>query len=63
MKKKLLTLLLMVYALSASNTFAQEKIKQQAKFDTAPEPERRKWEVYVGADKLFKAIQGTPTSY
>lgn len=45
MKKKLLMLLLMAYALSASNTFAQEKIKQQAKFDTAPEPERRKWEV------------------
>lgn len=53
----------MVYALSVNHTFAQENTTKQARFDTAPEPERRKWEVYIGADKLYKAIQGIPTPF
>lgn len=53
MKKKLLTLLLTVYALSVNHTFAQENTTKQARFDTAPEPQRRKWEVGLDVFNLM----------
>ncbi|MEA5405687.1 hypothetical protein VB776_22300 [Arcicella sp. DC2W] len=59
MKKKLLTLLLTVYALSVNHTFAQENTTKQARFDTAPEPERRKWEVALDVFNFIGTFNGS----
>jgi hypothetical protein len=63
MKKKQLLFLLMAYALSVTQIFAQENIEKQSRFDNAPEPQRRRWQVTIEIDKLVKAIQGQQTLY
>ena len=50
MKKKQLLFMLIAYALSVTQIFAQENAEKQSRFDNAPEPQRRRWE--LGVDLL-----------
>ena len=50
MKKQQLLFLLIAYALSVTQIFAQENAEKQSRFDNAPEPQRRRWE--LGVDLL-----------
>ena len=63
MKKQQLLFLLIVYALSVTQIFAQENAEKQSRFDNAPEPQRRRWQATIEIDKLVKAIQGQQTLY
>ena len=63
MKKQQLLFLLIAYALSVTQIFAQENAEKQSRFDNAPEPQRRRWQATIEIDKLVKAIQGQQTLY
>ena len=63
MKKQQLLFLLIAYALSVTQIFAQENAEKQSRFDNAPEPQRRRWAVTFGANQILKSIQGESPPY
>jgi hypothetical protein len=63
MKKKQLLFLLIAYALSVTQIFAQDDAEKQSRFDVEKEPQRRRWQATIEIDKLVKAIQGQQTLY
>ncbi|MBC7406951.1 MAG: hypothetical protein H7339_01035 [Arcicella sp.] len=57
MKKQQLLFLLIAYALSVTQIFAQENAEKQSRFDNAPEPQRRRWAVTFGANQILNLFK------